>query len=89
MNKSLYIATAAALISLAATAQNAQSEGTKQEMEKCYGISKAQKNDCSNSRHSCAGAAEENGMGDEWVFVPKGLCERLNDGSLTPKVDTE
>src|SRR5262245_50265448 len=56
------------------------------EKEKCYGVVKAGSNDCAaaGGSHSCAGSASANGAGDEWVAVPKGLCEKLVNGSLTP-----
>lgn len=56
-----------------------------EKVEKCYGVVKARKNDCSTSRHSCAGQAKTDGAADEWVRVPTGLCLKLVNGSLTPK----
>ncbi|HBA34969.1 MAG TPA: hypothetical protein DCZ12_12625 [Gammaproteobacteria bacterium] len=53
--------------------------------EKCYGVSKAGKNDCATSNSSCAGTAKKDGQPDAFVAVPKGLCEKLVGGSLTPK----
>ncbi|MCG8381314.1 MAG: DUF2282 domain-containing protein [Gammaproteobacteria bacterium] len=53
--------------------------------EKCYGVSKAGKNDCATSNSSCAGTAKKDGQSDAFVAVPKGLCEKLVGGSLTPK----
>lgn len=52
--------------------------------EKCYGIAKAGKNDCGTKKHSCAGVAKTDGMGDEWLFLPKGACEKIVGGSLKP-----
>lgn len=52
--------------------------------EKCYGISKAGKNDCAGPAHACAGQSKE-ASGKEWIKVPKGTCERIVNGSLTPK----
>lgn len=56
------------------------------EKEKCYGVAKAGQNDCgdANNVHSCMGHAATDGDGSEWIAVPKGLCERLVGGSLTP-----
>lgn len=58
------------------------------EKEKCYGIVKAGLNDCAaaDGTHSCAGYAKKDGDMKEWVLLPKGTCERLVDGSLTPEV---
>ena len=51
--------------------------------EKCYGISKAGKNDCAGAAHSCQGQAKKDGDMKEWVKVPKGTCERIVGGMLT------
>lgn len=53
--------------------------------EKCYGVVKAGKNDCQTSAHACAGQASKDGQGDSWVYVPKGTCEKIVGGSMTPK----
>lgn len=50
--------------------------------EKCYGVAKEGKNDCGNGEHSCAGHAKMDNDKTEWVYVPKGLCEKLAGGSL-------
>jgi len=52
--------------------------------EKCYGVAKAGKNDCAAAAHSCAGQAKVDGDGKDWIYVPKGTCERVG-GSLTAK----
>ena len=56
-------------------------------MEKCYGVVKAGKNDCSDFKktHSCAGAAQANGDSGEWILLPKGTCNRIVGGSLSGK----
>lgn len=53
-------------------------------MEKCYGIVKAGKNDCADSKqmHSCAGEAKVNGGKSEWILLPEGLCDRIVGGNL-------
>ncbi|MYM61275.1 DUF2282 domain-containing protein [Vibrio sp. OCN044] len=51
------------------------------EKEKCYGVSKAGKNDCATKSSSCAGTSKEDNQKDAFVVVPKGLCERLVGGS--------
>ncbi|WP_199911708.1 BufA1 family periplasmic bufferin-type metallophore [Dongshaea marina] len=53
-------------------------------MEKCYGVAKAGKNDCATKNSSCAGTSKTNGQKDAFVAVPKGLCNKLVGGSLTP-----
>lgn len=51
--------------------------------EKCYGISKAGANDCSNlsGTHSCAGQSKVDNAPDEWKFVAKGTCASLGGKS--------
>jgi len=54
------------------------------EQEKCYGVSKTAKNDCSTSSSVCAGSAKSDYQKDAWIYVPKGTCERLAGGTLAP-----
>jgi uncharacterized membrane protein len=54
----------------------------KVEMEKCYGIVKAGKNDCQTSSSACAGTAKKDGQKDAWLYVPKGSCEKIVGGML-------
>lgn len=53
--------------------------------EKCYGVAKAGKNDCAGPTHDCAGQSKVDGSGKDFIAVPKGTCDRLTGGSLTPK----
>lgn len=55
------------------------------EMEKCYGVVKAGKNDCQTANSSCAGTAKADGQKDAWLFVPKGTCEKIVGGALEPQ----
>ncbi|MFT6964189.1 MAG: putative membrane protein [Flammeovirgaceae bacterium] len=58
----------------------------KKKMEKCYCVAKAGKNDCAaGPGTSCAGSSTKDGACDSWVFVAKGTCEKLVNGSLTAK----
>jgi uncharacterized membrane protein len=63
----------------------AQAAGLVQcaEQERCYGIAKAGKNDCSTATSACAGTAKQDFQKDAWVYVPKGTCLKLASGSLT------
>lgn len=54
-------------------------------LEKCYGVAKAGKNDCAAQAHACSGQSKDNGAGRDFVKLPKGTCDRINGGSLTPK----
>lgn len=51
------------------------------EMEKCYGVVKAGKNDCQTASSACAGTSTTDGQKDAWVYVPKGTCDKLVGGS--------
>lgn len=77
----------AGAVALAATgALTTADDAHAAEKEKCYGVAKAGHNDCANAAgtHSCEGQAKVDGDGGEWLAVPKGVCERLVGGSLTP-----
>ncbi len=46
--------------------------------EKCYGISKAGKNDCASAgNNSCGGTSKLNSDPKAWIYVPEGYCERI------------
>ena len=70
-------ALAAALVLPAATSQ---AQGN---MEKCYGIAKAGKNDCQTAKSSCAGTSKTDQQSDAWISVPKGTCDKIVGGKLT------
>ncbi|MFI4982153.1 MAG: DUF2282 domain-containing protein [Nevskiales bacterium] len=55
------------------------------DQEKCYGIAKAGKNDCAGQAHACSGQSKVSADGRDFVKLPKGTCERLSGGNLTPK----
>lgn len=59
-------------------------QGFAADMEKCYGVVKAGKNDCADSKgmHSCAGSAKVSGEKSEWILLPSGTCDRLVNGNL-------
>jgi uncharacterized membrane protein len=57
----------------------------KPDMEKCYGVAKAGKNDCAGAAHACAGQSKVDAGAKEFITLPKGTCERLAGGSLTAK----
>jgi uncharacterized membrane protein len=54
--------------------------------EKCYGIAKANKNDCQTANSSCAGTSKKDAQGDAWIYTPAGTCEKLVGGSLKSKI---
>lgn len=62
---------------------NAQAAAPAYAHEKCYGVVKAGKNDCGAKGHSCAGQASKDGAAGEWVYLPKGTCDKIVGGSTT------
>jgi uncharacterized membrane protein len=59
-------------------------------MEKCYGVALAGKNDCkAGAGTSCAGTSKADYQGNSWKYVPKGTCTTIKTpkgmGSLTAK----
>ncbi len=49
--------------------------------ERCYGIVRIGKNDCATSKHSCAAQATMDRDPEEFILVPKGLCEHIVGGN--------
>jgi uncharacterized membrane protein len=74
------IAIASALAAALVLPAAAQAQGN---MEKCYGVSKAGKNDCQTAASSCAGTSKKDSQTDAWISVPKGVCEKLVGGKTT------
>ena len=52
--------------------------------EKCYGVAKAGKNDCAGAAHACSGQGTKDKSAKEFIKLPKGTCERIVGGTLTP-----
>ena len=73
------IAIAAALAAALALPVAVQAQGN---MEKCFGVSKAGKNDCQTATSSCAGTSKKDAQTDAWISVPKGTCEKIIGGKL-------
>lgn len=73
----------AGAVSLAAA--NAAKAEESADKEKCFGVVKAGMNDCGSAdkAHSCMGHATVDGSANEWIALPKGVCEKLAGGSLT------
>lgn len=89
MNKRIMIASAlAAAVAGPAfvAAQGGPAAEPQFEAEKCYGIARAGQNDCaSTGNNSCAGTSRVDADPLAWLYVPAGYCERIVEGSLTPK----
>jgi uncharacterized membrane protein len=78
------IAAIGSLLALSA-GQSFAADKPQMDMEKCYGVAKAGKNDCAGATHACAGQSKADNNGKEFLSVPKGTCERLVGGSLKAK----
>jgi uncharacterized membrane protein len=63
------------------TAANAGPVAQPAGSEKCYGVSKAGKNDCAAGVHSCAGQGTRNADKTAFVYLPAGACAKLVGGS--------
>ena len=79
----------AALASGAAFAEEKKKDMKMAEVEKCYGVSMAGKNDCAaGPGTTCAGTAKADYQGNAWKNVPKGTCTTIKTpkgmGSLNP-----
>jgi len=87
MNKRIVIASAlAAAIVAPSLAFAAPAAEPTFKAETCSGIAKAGKTDCASTGNtSCAGTTKATADPRAWVFVPAGYCERIVNGSLTPK----
>jgi uncharacterized membrane protein len=87
MKTAISIASATALIALAAAATPASAGPNKPAaagIEKCYGIALAGKNDCkAGPGTSCAGTAAVNYSGQAFKEVKPGTCVSLG-GTLQP-----
>lgn len=69
-------------VALASLGMSGMAVAGKPGFEKCLGIVKAGKNDCGTSGHACAGQSTRDGAPDEWIYVPKGTCEKIVGGKV-------
>lgn len=85
MNKSVkkMMMASAAVAFIAAVNAPVDAVAAKGNKEKCYGIVAKGKNDCAANGHSCGGYAAVDNDPNEWILVPKGLCDRIAGGSTT------
>ena len=78
MNRS-HVAAAVAIAALAAGAARAAEDMSKdgKDMEKCYGVALAGKNDCAaGPGTTCAGTSKADFQGNAWKLVPQGECAK-------------
>lgn len=82
MKKTLNTLLAGAVaVTVAGAAADAQA--AKGDKERCYGVVKAGMNDCGSAdgKHSCAAQATKDADKNEWLYLPKGVCDKLAGGS--------
>ncbi len=75
-------ASISSLMALGLLAASTTALAGKPGMEKCLGVSKAGKNDCGTSQHGCGGMSKKDDDKNEWIYVPKGTCEKLTGGKV-------
>lgn len=82
--KSLITTSLAAVIAAGAVGGFSSSAlaAEKADLEKCYGVAQAGKNDCKTLSNACAGHSVKDGQEDAFIALPKGTCERIVGGRL-------
>jgi uncharacterized membrane protein len=75
-------------LGLATAAPEGTAADHEKDMEKCYGIAEAGKNDCQTAYSSCAGTSKTDGDPSAWILLPQGTCEKIVGGSLEPGKST-
>ncbi len=83
--KKLFSPAIAGALALVLSAATSSALAAKPGFEKCQGIAKAGMNDCGTSKHSCAGQATKDNDAEEWIYVPKGTCEKIAGGKVKGK----
>jgi len=89
--KTIVNAALAGTLGLGLTAAGPAAGADKKDMEKCYGIAKAGKNDCGSkyTKHACAGQSKVDGHPGDWILVQEGNCKKIVGGSLKPHAKKE
>lgn len=76
---------AAGLISVGSSALADDKDHTKD--EKCAGVIKAGKNDCATSKNQCHGHVKVDRDAEAWIYVPKGICEKIAGAHVSAAFD--
>ena len=88
MKSSSLIVTTAMVAALGAVAVSPTMAAGSADMEKCFGVAQAGKNDCAaGSGTSCQGTSTIDGQGNAWMLVPTGTCDKIVNGSLSATTD--
>lgn len=78
--KTLMAAAVTAAVAMVGAGVSEDVHAGRGDMEKCYGIAKAKKNDCGTPTHPCAGQAAKDRDPEEWIYLPKGACDKIAGG---------
>ena len=82
MKKSTTTIVSAAVLALSSSTFLISGPVSAAEMEKCYGVALAGKNDCQTATSSCAGTSTSDRQVDAFIAVPTGTCGKISGGSL-------
>ncbi|MFI4939644.1 MAG: DUF2282 domain-containing protein [Burkholderiales bacterium] len=84
MNNNYILSAAIGSLLVLGMAGNASADDKKTDMEQCFGVAKAGKNDCASNKslHACAGQASKNNDPMDFISVPKGTCSKIAGGTL-------
>ena len=83
MKKSTAKIISAAVLALSSSTLLISGEVAAAEVEKCYGVASAGKNDCQTAPSSCAGTSKTDRQVDAFIAVPKGTCGKIAGGNHT------
>ncbi|MFT3741683.1 MAG: DUF2282 domain-containing protein [Gammaproteobacteria bacterium] len=83
MERSKILATAA-ITGMLTLAMHSPAIAKTADVEKCYGIAKAGKNDCGSKDNGCSAQSTADRDPDAWIYVLKGTCHKIVGGSTTP-----
>ena len=79
----------ASLVAAGVGAASGSAMAAKGDNEKCAGIVKAGKNDCGTSLNACSGQVKVDNQPEAWIYLPKGVCERIAGGRIQTSADAK
>ncbi len=74
------IAAILTIVGIGAASMNVAADTTTDTDEKCYGIVRKGMNECGTPKHSCEGVSTADRDPEEWIYLPKGTCEKIAGG---------
>ena len=81
-----FIKGAISLVLISATSTSSFAEQMTVTKEQCAGVVRAGLNDCASQEHSCAGLNTDDGYDNDWVWMPKGTCDKITNGHVIQTV---